>query len=82
MNGWDMSGWAWIWMTFVMGGGLLAAVLLVMLVTQRSTINDRPAREETPEAILGKRLARGEIDEEEYRRRHSMLRSTDGSSAH
>ncbi|MEV7326011.1 SHOCT domain-containing protein [Streptomyces sp. NPDC093970] len=33
----------------------------------------------TPERVLAERFARGEIDEDEYRRRLSVLRADDGS---
>lgn len=73
MNGWNMDGWSWVWMTLVMGGGLLVAILIVMTLARRPPVDNRTARDESPEAILGKRFARGEIDENEYQRRLTTL---------
>ncbi|MFG3496969.1 SHOCT domain-containing protein [Streptomyces sp. NPDC047928] len=79
-----MNGWGW----FAMSAGMvlfwalivMAAVLLFRALNRSpheqtpSADRSRPAGP-TPEEILGDRLARGEIDEEEYRRRLSALRA-------
>jgi putative membrane protein len=76
----DMGGggdhwWAW----------LIGAVVLVLLVglivfavvrmsgagTDRTNVPERPSAED----VLAERFARGELDEEEYRRRRDALRS-------
>jgi hypothetical protein len=42
---------------------------------------DRPGPPPTPDRLLAGRFARGEIDEEEYRRRLDAMRAADGSRA-
>jgi putative membrane protein len=51
-----------MWLLLVVG----AAVLIRALWTRRSDVG-------TPEQILARRFARGEIDDEEYRRRMDEL---------
>lgn len=73
MWGWG-SGLGWIWMilvwALVIGG-------VVWVVTQLSTRNSTPGRDGADNArrILDERFARGEIDEDEYRRIRDELSS-------
>lgn len=66
MCGWG-AGFGWIWMlvfwAVVIGG-------VVWAVTQLSTRNGTPGRDGSSDArsILEGRFARGELDEDEYRR--------------
>lgn len=72
----DVSGWAW----FAMSAGMIlfwvliitVAVLLFRALNSPREHTRTPAVP-TPEGILRERLARGEMDEEEYRRRLSAL---------
>ena len=71
-----VSGWGWALMaiSMVLFWGLVVAVgvLLFRGVDQpkaRSSGGPRPS----PEQLLAERFARGEIDEEEYRRRMTTL---------
>jgi putative membrane protein len=67
------SGWAWWWMGVAMlVFWALVAWVVVTLVRQ----SDRGSPE-TPGAreILDARYARGEIDDDEYRRRSELIRS-------
>lgn len=75
----DMSGWGW----FGMSIGMVAfwALVITALVLGFRAVN-RPHEHThtphtpaapTPQQILGERFARGEIDEEEYRRRLDAL---------
>ncbi|WP_175439401.1 SHOCT domain-containing protein [Streptomyces vilmorinianum] len=73
-----MNGWGW----FAMSAGmvlfwvlLITAVVLIFRTLDRAA--GRPAQSDLarPEQLLGERLARGEIDEDEYRRRLNALRS-------
>lgn len=70
---WPMDGhmgWMWLWWLF--GAALL--VLLVWAVA-RAAGSTAPRRDEdSPEAILKRRYARGELDEQEYDRRLNNLR--------
>ncbi|MGY4742252.1 SHOCT domain-containing protein [Streptomyces sp. ATMOS53] len=84
--GHDPSGWGW----FTMSVGMLLfwAVLIVFAVllfravsrssdTRATTGTARPGRP-LPEQLLAERFARGEIDEDEYSRRLSVLRHEPG----
>ena len=64
-----MMGWMWLWSL----AGLAVLVLLVWLVVRLT--GDRPDGTTSSPArrILDDRYARGEIDEEEYRRRRAGL---------
>ncbi|NUT49036.1 MAG: SHOCT domain-containing protein [Saccharothrix sp.] len=74
----NVSGWGW----FVMSLGMIAfwAVVItfaVLLFRALSQTGQPPARSTSapgPELQLAERFARGEIDEDEYRRRLAVLR--------
>ena len=73
--GWhDMNGWNWAWMTTMMllFLGVVAAVVIVL--ARRPTTGAEP-RQNTAEDTLRSRLARGEIDVDEYHRLLDTLRS-------
>jgi putative membrane protein len=69
----DMVGWGWGWaliwliLMLIFFGGLTAVIIAALR---------RPSepRSGGAEEILGERFARGEIDEDEYRRRRDVLR--------
>jgi putative membrane protein len=73
---WDADGmdhgWWWAvgigWLVFL----ALLAVLAFVLVRQLG--DRRGPRTATPHEVLDERFARGEIDEDEYRRRRDALR--------
>ncbi|WP_236243819.1 SHOCT domain-containing protein [Streptomyces sp. CC210A] len=81
----DMSGWGW----FAMSVGMVLFWVLIVFVAvllfraldrssrerQASPAAPPPAGAAPAEGILAERFARGEIDDEEYRRRLSVLRS-------
>ncbi|MFJ4205702.1 SHOCT domain-containing protein [Streptomyces sviceus] len=72
----DVSGWGW----FAMSAGMIifwaliimAAVLLFRTLNRPGEHTPTPAAP-TPEDILRERLARGEIDEDDYRSRLNAL---------
>ncbi|AZQ40897.1 SHOCT domain-containing protein [Streptomyces cyaneochromogenes] len=74
----DVSGWGWFAMSasMILFWALIitAVVLLIRALTSphEHTHIHTPAAP-TPKDILRERLARGEIDEEEYRRRLTAL---------
>jgi len=74
---WYHGGWGWgTWL--VMTVGMLAfwgLVIWAILALARGPSGGPAPREQTPEQILAERLARGEIDEDEYRRRLAALAS-------
>jgi putative membrane protein len=66
--GWhDMNGTEWIWATMMMVlfWGAIAVVVIALL--RRGTTGATPR--DTPEGTLQQRLARGEIDIDEYHQR-------------
>ncbi len=73
---WFDDGWGWgAWL--VMTLGMLAfwgLVIWAIFALVRSSTDGATRRGATPEQILGERFARGEIDEDEYRRRLDALR--------
>ncbi|MEV5973140.1 SHOCT domain-containing protein [Streptomyces sp. NPDC051921] len=76
-----MNGWGWFAMSagMVLFWGLLITIAVMLFRTlDRASQRPRGSRPATSaEQILGERLARGEIDEEEYRRRLTALRSAE-----
>ena len=74
MNGYAMSGWGWLLMTLgMLGFWALVAVLALALLRRPGQPNQEPRPGQQPrpgpEEILAERLARGEIDADEYRQR-------------
>ena len=80
---WDhMGGWGWAATTIssLLFIGLVGLVVwLVVRAVRRPGDGPyrpvRPAGQDTAEQLLADRFARGEIDEDEYRRRLATLRS-------
>ena len=81
----DLNGWGWFGMSLgmVVFWGLIIAAF-VLLFRSLNTPPERtgaaapppaPPASGTPEQLLAERYARGEIDEEEYRRRLEVLRA-------
>ncbi len=78
--GHDVSGWGWFTMSLGMiffWALIITAAVLLYRALNRSPEHTHPpaAPTPTPEDILRERLARGEIDEEGYRRRLNILRT-------
>ncbi|MFJ7115595.1 SHOCT domain-containing protein [Streptomyces albogriseolus] len=72
----DVSGWGW----FAMSAGMILfwALIITVVVLLLRALNSPHEHTHTPvaptpEDILRERLARGEINEEEYRRRLNAL---------
>lgn len=63
------AGWMGLWMVF-----WLAVLILLVWVAVRAAGGPTSRAEETPEQILKRRYARGEIECEDYERRLSDLR--------
>jgi putative membrane protein len=81
MNGYTMSGWGWLLMTLgMLGFWALVAVLARALLRRPSPPDQQPPPDQPPrpgaEEILAERLARGELDPEEYRQRLQTLQET------
>lgn len=68
----NMGSMGW-WMVLWWVAGIIVLVLLVRLVAG-STGGFSRRDDETPEQILKRRYAKGEIDSEEYQRRLADLR--------
>ncbi len=70
----DWNGWAWWWMVPMMLLMLAAVVAVVWAIVQIAQPSS-PSRA-TPEEVLARRLASGEIDTDEYRQRLDALHDT------
>ena len=75
MNGYAMSGWGWLLMTLgLLRFWALVAVLALALLRHPGQPDQQP--QPGAEEIMASRLARGEIDAEEYRQRLQTLQET------
>ncbi|SFG69350.1 SHOCT domain-containing protein [Streptomyces mirabilis] len=74
-----MNGWGWLTMSLgvVLFWALLIAVgVLLFRALSRGTMDMHTrASRTTPERLPAERFVRGEVDEDEYRRRLTVLRS-------
>ena len=70
MDDWSSTGWLVMTATMVAFWALVACLAFVVIRASRAPA----ARARDPEQILAERLAAGEIDEDEYRRRLDALR--------
>ncbi len=79
MDGMGMGGmwaWLWVWPLLILVGLVLIVWVVVRLVhdaQQRSSAPASAGAQPTARRILDERLARGEIDVEEYQRRRDLL---------
>ncbi|MGE5288594.1 MAG: SHOCT domain-containing protein [Micromonosporaceae bacterium] len=79
-----MSGWGYALMTIGMvlfWGAVIAGIVALVRYVGRSSQHSgqqtaAPLSPQAPERLLAERFARGEIDEEEYRRRLAALQGT------
>ncbi|MER6185903.1 SHOCT domain-containing protein [Streptomyces sp. NPDC001652] len=71
----EMNGWDWFAMSA--GSVLIWVLLITVAVLLFRTLNrtSEPSHGDSAERLLAERFARGEIDEEEYWRRMSVLRA-------
>ena len=75
----DLSGWGWVAMmlSMVVFWGLLITLAVVLVRGLNRTAGPADAPRPSPERLLAERFARGEIDEDEYRRRLATLTGAD-----
>jgi putative membrane protein len=73
-NGWGAGGIAMIVMMVVFVIAVVAVIWFIVNGQRRPESTDSAAVRATPEQILGERLARGEIDADEYRTRLAALK--------
>lgn len=77
-HGWGYGGGWWMWALMLLG--TIGFWLLVAYVVRAVVVGRRPAEDasraqaEEPLRLLDERLARGEIDLEEYQRVRNVLR--------
>jgi putative membrane protein len=75
MNGYTMSGWGWLLMTLGMLGFWALVAVLALALLRRPRQPDQQPRPGAEE-ILAERLARGELDPDEYRQHLQTLQET------
>ncbi|MCW2635545.1 MAG: hypothetical protein JWQ99_1912 [Blastococcus sp.] len=75
----DVTGWGWVTMAIgmVVFWGLLITVAVALLRGLNRPGDRGYGARTSPQQLLGERFARGEIDEEEYRRRLATLTGSD-----
>jgi putative membrane protein len=71
MDGYDMNGWGWLGMTLMVLVTVAIVGLVVWAVARRPS--ETQGREPSAREQLDARLARGEIDTQEYRERLDAL---------
>jgi putative membrane protein len=81
MNGYAISGWGWLLMTLGMLGFWALVAVLALALLRRPGQPDQQRQPDqqprpNPEEVLAERLARGEIDPDEYRQRLQTLQET------
>ena len=81
MWGWGNGGWGWeawlpmmLFMLVFLGVVVWAVVMFTRSWTSRPQYHDHDTSTADPKRILDERFARGEIDEDEYRKRRDILR--------
>lgn len=72
MNGWAHGAWGVVWMALFWA----VLVALVYSLIRGGRRDDSATSRQSADEILAERFARGEISEEEYRERLSVLRRT------
>lgn len=73
---WWHGGWGWgAWLAMSLAMVVFWGLLLWGIITIARSASGDPPPGGDPERILAERFARGEIDEDEYRRRLDTLRS-------
>jgi putative membrane protein len=81
MGGWDNGMGAGGWVLMIFAWVALIALIVWAISRLFPTRGNRDSRDqvaETPDEILDRRLARGEIDTDEYARLHDALVSAHG----
>ena len=73
MDGWNMTGWGWSWMSLVTVVGIIVIALVARTVMRDSGSRTVRGEEDPALAVLRRRLASGEIDEDEFTRRRAAL---------
>jgi putative membrane protein len=75
----DLSGWGWVAMVsgMVVFGGLLITLLVMLARWLNRPADQAYGPRLSPERLLAERFARGDIEEEEYRRRLATLTGSD-----
>ena len=75
----DLTGWGWVAMTLsmVVFWGLLITLAVVLVRGLDRPAGPARGPRPSPERLLAERFARGEIDEDEYRRRLATLTGAD-----
>jgi putative membrane protein len=75
--GWGMGGWMMVSYGFVVLL-FLVGIVVALVALSRRTGRSRPTATPTAKELLAERYARGEIDDDKYFQRLSVLDSTRG----
>jgi uncharacterized membrane protein len=73
MDGWNMTGWGWSWMSLITVVGIVLIALVARTVMRDSGSRSVRAEEDPALTVLRRRLASGEIDEDDFNRRQVAL---------
>ncbi|MCU1668418.1 MAG: hypothetical protein JWP40_1345 [Blastococcus sp.] len=76
----DLTGWGWAPMVISMAlfwALLIGGGVLLIRTLNRPSGGPAPGARPSPQQLLAERFARGEIDDEEYRRRLATLINTE-----
>ena len=83
MWGWGNGNWGWgawlpmmLFMLVFLGVVVWAVVMFTRSWTSRPPYHEHGEHASDPKRILDERFARGEIDEEEYRKRKDVLQQS------
>ncbi|MFF3459574.1 SHOCT domain-containing protein [Streptomyces sp. NPDC002730] len=79
----DVSGWGWFAMSASMilfWALIITAVVLLFRALGQTSEHTHSPNVPSPDQVLAERFARGEIDEEEYRRRLATLHTSGPST--
>ena len=73
-NGWDTGNWVFMAVVMLIFWAVLVFGIAALIRYFGHSHDEPPLSKGEPEAILRERLARGEIDEEEFRGKLAVLR--------
>jgi putative membrane protein len=73
-GGWGWGGWVAMGLTMLLFWGLIIVGVIAVVRSWRPGSHDARGGQSNATALLDERFARGEIDEEDYRKRRDLLK--------